>query len=163
MNSKDLSALKHNLISLYLEIKHLINNENILNNKNKPNNNTNNNNNSNNNNNTFNSSFSSISEEEKLYPLSPSTLLSYIKNNIDTYVSLKLSLLLNSQKEYEKLTKLNVAEDYETLLRKEENSIRQHISIEHQLKLYGEKLIDKLEDLEKENMILSEKLVKHFI
>ena len=61
MNSKDLSALKHNLISLYLEIKHLINKENILNNKNQPNNNINNNNNSNNNNNTFNSSFSSIS------------------------------------------------------------------------------------------------------
>ena len=151
MNSKDLSALKHNLISLYLEIKHLINKENILNNKNKPNNNTNNNNNnSNNNNNTFNSSFSSISEEEKLYPLSPSTLLSYIKNNIDTYVSLKLSLLLNSQKEYEKLTKLNVAEDYETLLRKEENSIRQHISIEHQLKLYCDKIECKNEELEKE-------------
>ena len=92
------------------------------------------------------------------------TLFEYIKSSFDVAVTLQ------SEKKFKELKKTlnyetndNYSEDYETLLRKLESDIRQHISIEHQLKLYGEKLIDKLEELEKENMILSEKLVKHFI
>jgi hypothetical protein len=53
----------------------------------------------------------------------------------------------------------NYFNDYETLLRKEESDIRQHISIEQQLKLHGESLIDKIEELEKDNLILTSKLV----
>ncbi len=92
------------------------------------------------------------------------TLFEYIKSSFD------IAVTLQSEKKFKELKKTlnyetndNYSEDYETLLRKLESDIRQHISIEHQLKLYGEKLIDKLEELEKENMILSEKLVKHFI
>ena len=88
------------------------------------------------------------------------TLFEYIKSSFD------IAVTLQSEKKFKELKKTlnyeindNYSEDYETLLRKLESDIRQHISIEHQLKLYGEKLIDKLEDLEKENMILSEKLV----
>jgi hypothetical protein len=88
------------------------------------------------------------------------TLFEYIKSSFD------IAITLQSEKKFKELKKTlnyeindNYSEDYETLLRKLESDIRQHISIEHQLKLYGEKLIDKLEDLEKENMILSEKLV----
>ena len=55
----------------------------------------------------------------------------------------------------------NAAEDYETLLRKEEKEIRQHINIEHQLKLYIEKLNEKIEKLEKDNFMLQNKLVKN--
>ena len=92
------------------------------------------------------------------------TLFEYIKSSFD------IAVTLQSEKKFKEFKKTlnyeindNYSEDYETLLRKLESDIRQHISIEHQLKLYGEKLIDKLEELEKENMILSEKLVKHFI
>ena len=92
------------------------------------------------------------------------TLFEYIKSSFD------IAITLQSEKKFKELKKTlnyeindNYSEDYETLLRKLESDIRQHISIEHQLKLYGEKLIDKLEELEKENMILYEKLVKHFI
>jgi hypothetical protein len=92
------------------------------------------------------------------------TLFEYIKSSFD------IAITLQSEKKFKEFKKTlnyeindNYSEDYETLLRKLESDIRQHISIEHQLKLYGEKLIDKLEELEKENMILSEKLVKHFI
>ena len=88
------------------------------------------------------------------------TLFEYIKSSFD------IAITLQSEKKFKEFKKTlnyeindNYSEDYETLLRKLESDIRQHISIEHQLKLYGEKLIDKLEDLEKENMILSEKLV----
>ena len=92
------------------------------------------------------------------------TLFEYIKSSFDIAVTLQSEKKFNELKQslhYENND--NYSEDYETLLRKIESDIRQHISIEHQLKLYGEKLIDKLEELEKENMILSEKLVKHFI
>jgi hypothetical protein len=57
----------------------------------------------------------------------------------------------------------NAAEDYEPILRKEEKEIRQHINIEHQLKLYIEKLKEKIEILEKDNYILQNKIVKIFI
>ena len=91
------------------------------------------------------------------------TLIEYIKSSFD------IAVTLSSEKKFKALKKTlnyeineNYSEDYESLLRKEECDIRQHISIQHQLKLYGEKLIDKLEELEKENLILSEKLVSFF-
>ena len=48
----------------------------------------------------------------------------------------------------------NAAEDYETLLQKEEAAIRQHISYEHEIKIEYEKLLDKIEVLELENKLL---------
>ena len=53
----------------------------------------------------------------------------------------------------------NIAEDYETLLRKEESEIRQHISIEHQFKLHFDNFSEKINELENDNYILVKKLV----
>ena len=52
-----------------------------------------------------------------------------------------------------------IAQDYETLLRKEEAEIRQHISIEHQFKLHFENLAEKISELEDDNYILAKKIV----
>ena len=56
----------------------------------------------------------------------------------------------------------NFSEDYESLLRKEERNIRKHIAIENQLKIYCKSLNDKLEEYEKDNLILIEKYVRKF-
>ena len=53
----------------------------------------------------------------------------------------------------------NAANSYETLLQKEEQSIRKHISIEHQLKIQCEKFAEKLDDLEEEKNDLNNKIV----
>ena len=54
----------------------------------------------------------------------------------------------------------NSAENYETLLRKEEASIRQHISVEHQLKLQYENLSEKFDIIELEKKELIKKIDK---
>lgn len=54
----------------------------------------------------------------------------------------------------------NFSEDYESLLRKEERNIRKHIAIENQLKIHCKSLNDKLEEYEKDNLILIEKYVR---
>ena len=60
---------------------------------------------------------------------------------------------------YKKDLKLiNSNEDYETDLRKEEAAIRKHISIQHQMKLYIDKIEEKLENYEKNNQILIKKI-----
>jgi predicted ribosome-associated RNA-binding protein Tma20 len=59
----------------------------------------------------------------------------------------------------------NAATDYESLLQKEEASIRQHISYENQIKIEYEKLMDKYEMVELENKLILFQLVskKNFI
>jgi hypothetical protein len=52
-----------------------------------------------------------------------------------------------------------IAKDYETLLRKEEAEIRQHICVEHQFKLHSEYLEQKIMEFEEDNIMLSKKLV----
>ena len=52
-----------------------------------------------------------------------------------------------------------IAKDYETLLRKEEAEIRQHICLEHQFKLHSEYLEQKIMEFEEDNIMLSKKLV----
>ena len=52
-----------------------------------------------------------------------------------------------------------IAKDYETLLRKEEAEIRQHICVEHQFKLHYEYLEQKIMEFEEDNIMLSKKLV----
>jgi hypothetical protein len=58
-----------------------------------------------------------------------------------------------------KISEEIAAEDYETLLRKEEAEIRQHISIEHQFKLHSEYLEQRITELEDNNFILEKKIV----
>ena len=53
----------------------------------------------------------------------------------------------------------NAAEDYETLLQKEEAAIRQHNSYEHEIKIEYEKLLEKIEIMELENKILLYQIV----
>lgn len=57
----------------------------------------------------------------------------------------------------------NAAEDYETLLRKEEAEIRQHISIEHQFKLTMDNMLEKIYELENDNYLLAKKIVNKYL
>ena len=52
-----------------------------------------------------------------------------------------------------------IAKNYESLLRKEEAEIRQHICVEHQFKLHSEYLEQKIMEVEEDNIMLSKKLV----
>lgn len=55
----------------------------------------------------------------------------------------------------------NSIKDYEILLQKLEQNIREHISIEHQLKIQCEKYAEKLDILEDEKIILLAQIVRH--
>ena len=89
------------------------------------------------------------------------TLIEYIKSSFDIAVQMKAEKKFLELKSNLNIYDENYFNDYESLLRKEESDIRQHISIEQQLKLHGESLIDKIEELEKDNLILTSKLVKY--
>ena len=82
------------------------------------------------------------------------TLIGYIKSSLDTIIEILVDEKLS---EYEK-QKENKPQEYETVLIKYESDIRGHIKIEHQLKLYAESLQSDIEDLEKENKRLLNKL-----
>ena len=88
-------------------------------------------------------------EGENLLNTSLIDLVRYIKSSIDTIVLIKVEDELESFysgfQENE-----NAATQYETLLRKLESSLRQHISYEHQLKIEYEKTLNKLENVENE-------------
>ena len=53
----------------------------------------------------------------------------------------------------------NSATKYETLLQKEEEALRQHIGIEHQLKIQCEKFAEKLDVLEGQKIMLINEIV----
>ena len=77
-------------------------------------------------------------------------------------INIKLKEELEKQKDekiQKKISEEIAAEDYETLLRKEEAEIRQHISIEHQFKLHSEYLEQRITELEDNNFILEKKIV----
>ena len=94
-------------------------------------------------------------EGENLLNTSLIDLIKYIKSSIDTIVLIKvedeLESFYNSFQENE-----NAASQYETLLRKLESSLRQHIAYEHQLKIEYEKTLNKLENIENEKNELLE-------
>ena len=54
----------------------------------------------------------------------------------------------------------NAATEYETLLQKLEESIRQHISYEHQFKIEYEKLLNKAEEIDLEKKMLTKQIIK---
>lgn len=72
----------------------------------------------------------------------------------------EIDILLKEQEDKEQ--NINAAEDYETLLRKEEAEIRQHISLEHQFKLLYENLSEKIKEAEKDNIILVKRIVSKY-
>ena len=89
-------------------------------------------------------------------------LINYIRESF--HISIKIKAQEEIDKFIEKSGKNihgeNAAEDYETLLRKEEAEIRQHISIEHQFKLHLDNFMDKISELEKDNYYLAKKIEK---
>ena len=65
--------------------------------------------------------------------------------------------------DYKSKKNANAAEDYETLLQKEEATIRQHISYEHEMKIEYEKSVEKIEIMELENKLLLYQVVSYYI
>ena len=83
-------------------------------------------------------------------------IVNYVKNSIDVIVTFKVEDLID---DYKSNKNQNSASDYETLLKKEEAAIRQHISYEHQIKIEYEKVLEKIEILELENKLLLYQIV----
>ena len=92
--------------------------------------------------------------------LSIKDLVEYIKNSLDILVSIKLGEELEKYKfsKNDELTP-NSARDYEKLLQKLEQNIREHIGIEHQLKIQCEKFVEKIGILEEERSFFVIELV----
>jgi hypothetical protein len=84
-----------------------------------------------------------------------------VKNSIDILVSMKLAEELEKYK-YNDDDSYGKPRDYEKLLQKLEQNIREHISIEHQLKLQCEKFVEKLDILEDEKIVFYVELVSIF-
>ena len=83
-------------------------------------------------------------------------LVEYIKNSLDIIISIKLDEELEK---YKYNNEPNTTNEYEELLQKEEEAIREHISIEHQLKIQCEKYAEKIDILEDEKDILLSQIV----
>ena len=86
-------------------------------------------------------------------------IIEYIKSTLDIIVSIKVEEKINEYKNFLNEDK-NAATDYETLLQKLEESIRQHISYEHQFKIEYEKLLNKAEEIDLEKKMLTKQIVK---
>ena len=81
-----------------------------------------------------------------------------IKSSIDIIVAIKLEDEI--QKYIPEKDNPNSAKNLETLLQKEEEALRQHISIEHQLKIQCEKYVEKLDILENQKILLINEIVR---
>ena len=86
-------------------------------------------------------------------------IIEYIKSTLDIIVSIKVDAKISEYKNYLNEDK-NAATEYETLLQKLEESIRQHISYEHQFKIEYEKLLNKAEEIDLEKKLLTKQIVK---
>jgi hypothetical protein len=109
-----------------------------------------------------------ILEQEKLNikNLSMLDIINYIRESIRIIIQIKAQEEVekykaeheaNQSKENEKY-----AEDYETLLRREEAEIRQHISIEHQFRIQFDNLLEKIDELEDDNYFMSQRIVRKY-
>ena len=78
-------------------------------------------------------------------------LIDYIKNSIDIIISIKLNEAFENNKQN---NNLNPSREYEILLQKEEKNNREHISVEHQLRIQCEKFAQELDTLEEEKTVL---------
>jgi succinate dehydrogenase flavin-adding protein (antitoxin of CptAB toxin-antitoxin module) len=77
-------------------------------------------------------------------------IIEYIKTSIDILVDIKVKDKIEAffNNYHNKLEGSNL-EAYEELLQKSESDIRNHIKIEHQMKIYSDNLKAKIEELEK--------------
>ena len=87
-------------------------------------------------------------------------LISYISNTIDILVNIKFNEEFSNFFKEQHSIKLNKFEDYENLLRKEENEIRFHIKNNNILKIENDYLQFNLEKIIEENNFLKEKIKK---
>ena len=87
-------------------------------------------------------------------------LVENIRCSIDILVSIKLKEELEKYKFNN--DKPGAVQDYEKLLQKLEQNIREHISIEHQLKIQCEKYAETLDSMEEDRLILISQIVRHF-
>ena len=100
-----------------------------------------------------------LKETENIMNLPLTDIIEYIKSTLDIIVSIKVDTKISEYKNYLNEDK-NAATEYETLLQKLEESIRQHISYEHQFKIEYEKLLNKAEEIDIEKKILEKQIVK---
>ena len=103
------------------------------------------------------------SDRKNLEKLPILEIINYIKTSLYIIIQIKLKEELEKNKDKSSKIKIweeNAAEDYESLLRKEEAEIRQHICIEHQFKLHSENLEQKIMELEDDNYLLAKKIVR---
>ncbi len=100
----------------------------------------------------------SVIGNDQLINKSIKELVDSIKSSIDIIVSIKLEDEL--QKYLPVKDNPNSATKIETLLQKQEEALRQHISIEHQLKIQCEKFAEKLDDLEQQKIRLIDEIVR---
>lgn len=100
----------------------------------------------------------SVTGNDQLINKSIKELVDSIKSSIDIIVSIKLEDEL--QKYIPVKDNPNSATKIETLLQKQEEALRQHISIEHQLKIQCEKFAEKLDDLEQQKIRLIDEIVR---
>ena len=100
-----------------------------------------------------------LKEAENIKNLPLIDIIEYIKSTLDIIVSIKVDAKINEYKNFLKEDK-NAATEYETLLQKLEESIRQHISYEHQFKIEYEKLLNKAEEIDIEKKMLTKQIVK---
>ena len=92
-------------------------------------------------------------------------IINYIRESLQIIIKIKVKEEIDKyieDQENNKNENENAAEDYETLLRKEESEIRSHISIEHQFKLHLDNLTEKVCELENDNYLLAKKIVNIF-
>ena len=100
-----------------------------------------------------------LKETENIMNLPLTDIIDYIKATLDIIVSIKVEAKINEYKNFLNEDK-NAATEYETLLQKLEESIRQHISYEHQFKIEYEKLLNKAEEIDTEKKMLIKQIVK---
>ena len=88
-------------------------------------------------------------------------IINYIRESFHINIKIKAQEEIDKyiEKSGKKIQDQNVAEDYETLLRKEEAEIRQHISVEHQFRLLIDNFMEKIYELEKDNYLLAKAIV----
>ena len=89
-------------------------------------------------------------EKERLKKMNSFIIIEYIKTSIDILVDIKVKDKIEAffNNYHNKLEGSNL-EAYEELLQKSESDIRNHIKIEHQMKIYSDNLKAKIEELEK--------------
>ena len=100
-----------------------------------------------------------LKETENVMNLPLTDIIEYIKSTLDIIVSIKVEEKINEYKNFLNEDK-NAATEYENLLQKLEESIRQHISYEHQFKIEYEKLLNKAEEIDIEKKMLTKQIVK---